>query len=182
LFYSAPKMHSRLSFTEVLHLRDYWARPKAQWPRTQDGRLAMPDLGTSLSAQFKAAGTIIHECTHAGFDLLKVPNMTNTQHEAGAYVAEAMYQIAKMVQMGGDPTKVVMPSTSPIQGAAWDIALLTNKGKASWSSWTPDFAIESIQAVSRLFVAIMTDSTYAATAKDIVKNDGVGRPWKQPSR
>src|SRR5215210_6899008 len=42
--------------------------------------LRSPVLGKGLIDQFYAAEAIVHECTHAGFDLLEVPKMTHLEH------------------------------------------------------------------------------------------------------
>jgi hypothetical protein len=147
--------------------------------------LRAPDLGSGVNEQFHRAMAIVHECTHAGLDLLQVPKMTHTQHEACAYVAQSIFEIAKILAMRGDPSKV--RSTEPIESAAWEVALLQIKSKAgantrSAAYWvSPDFAVVWAEAVNKLHVAIMNSDTYKAVAKDIVNNDGVGRQWKLPS-
>lgn len=148
--------------------------------------LRSPDLGSGANEQFHRAEAIVHECTHAGLDLLKVPNMTHTQHEACAYVAQSIFAIAKMLAMRGDPSKVRL--TELIEIAAWELALLQIKSKAgagtrSAAYWvSPDFAVVWAEARNKLYVAIMNSDTYKAVAKNKVNNDGVGRQWKLPSR
>jgi hypothetical protein len=154
------------------------------WTQSQDTELydvlilKSPNLGKTVNEKFQAALVIVHECTHAGFDLLKVPKMKHVEHEVGAYVAQSMFAFAKMVSMGGHPDKVVRSTMKRIDGAAWDLALLANQSDA-WT--TVGYAISRIKAINNLYVAIMTHPEYKVTAKDIVDNDGVGRPWKLPS-
>jgi hypothetical protein len=137
-------------------------------------------LGGNANEKFHAEMAIVHECTHAGFDLLKIPKMTHTQHEAGAYIAGAIFGVADMLDMKGDPSKFKDPA--PIFMAAWDIALLSNSNKNAPSSYSrsPDFAVAWYSAISKLNVLIANSDEYKATAKDLVKNDGVGREWKLP--
>jgi hypothetical protein len=145
--------------------------------------LREPGLGKGVNEQFHRAQTIVHECTHAGLYLLKVPT-THTQHEACSYVAQDIFTITKMLAIRGDPSKAKV--TDSIERAAWEVALLQIKSKAGagtskyWAS--PDFAQAWAEAVNRLYVAIRNSAEYKAVAKDVVKNDGVGRPWKLPSK
>lgn len=148
--------------------------------------LRTPDRGKTMNEQFHRVQAILHECTHAGFDLLQVPNMTHTQHEACAYVAQSIFGMAKLLAMKRDPSKVTF--TEPIEIAAWEVARLQIKSKAAAGTpsapyWTtPDFAMIWVGAVNKLNVAISTSDTYKKVAKDFVNNDGVGRPWKLPSK
>jgi hypothetical protein len=152
--------------------------------------LRSTDLGSGVNEQFHRAEAIVHECTHAGFDLLKVPKMTHTQDEAGAYAAQSLFAIAKMLELKGDPEKV--KPRERIESAAWDIALLLNKQATSpplispryrvnyWTS--PDFAVALWTAWDKLNIAIRNSDEYKATAENIVKHEGVGRPWKLPKQ
>jgi len=148
--------------------------------------LRTADRGKTMNDQFHNAQAMLHECTHAGLDLLKVPNMTHTQHEACAYVADSIFAMSKLLAMKGDPSKIKV--TQAIQGAAWEVARLQIKSKAAAGTssapyWTsPDFAVTWADAVNKLYVAISTSDTYKKTAKDLVNNDGVGRPWKLQSK
>ena len=128
--------------------------------------LGKPDLGQTLNEQFAAAQTVVHECTHAGLDILKLDKMTHLDHEAIAYAADAIFAVAKMLALKGNPNKVNI--TESIRKAAWDIGLLVvnqNKG-------IPKALLTALNA------AISQDPNYKATASDIVKNDGVGHKWK----
>jgi hypothetical protein len=148
--------------------------------------LGTPDRGKTFNEQLHKARAIVHECTHAGLDLLKVPNMTHTQHEACAYVADSIFAMAKMLVLKIDLSKMKIMEAIPI--AAWEVARLQIKSKAAASTpsapyWTtPDFAMVWVGAVNKLNVAISTSDTYKKVAKDTVNNDGVGRPWKLPSK
>jgi len=135
--------------------------------------LRWPDLGTTRNDQIGRAATIVHECTHAGFDLLQVPDMTHVMHEAGAYVAEAMFVAAKMLSLGGDPSRV-RPS-EPIHAAALDIALHLNSGAAGVPV---SYFVSLIEKWNKLYTAILNNNEYKAIANQPVINDGVGRPWK----
>lgn len=142
--------------------------------------LRTPDLGSSVNETFHRQAAIVHECTHALLDLLQVPNMTHTQHEACAYVAESIFQIAKMKAMNGHPDRV--PQTQPIQGAAWEIGLMQINSKGATEGYyaSPVFMVDWWLAVNKLCVAIMNSNTYKGVALDPVINDGVGRQWKLP--
>lgn len=148
--------------------------------------LGSPDRGKTVNEQFHKARAIVHECTHAGLDLLKVPNMTHTQHEACAYVADSIFAMAKMLALKIDLSKMTITEAIPI--AAWEVARLQIKSKAAVGTpsaryWTtPDFAMVWVGAVNKLNVAISTSDEYKAVAKDIVNNDGVGREWKLPKK
>ncbi len=68
-----------------------------------------------------AAQVIVHECTHAAFDLLKTKGMNHLEHEASAYIAGARFVVQAMRDKGGKPEKVTF--TQAIESAAWAIAL-----------------------------------------------------------
>lgn len=138
--------------------------------------LRTADRGSKVNEQFHIAEAIVHECTHAGLDLLKVPKMTHTQHEACAYVAQSIFAMAKMLAMKGDPSKAKF--TESIESAAWEVARLQIKSKAAVGTPSAAWA----DAVNKLYVAISTSETYKKVAKDLVNNDGVGREWKLPSK
>jgi hypothetical protein len=148
--------------------------------------LGTPDRGKSVNEQFHKARAIVHECTHAGLDLLKVPNMTHTQHEACAYVADSIFAMAKMLAVKMDLSNMKITEAIPI--AAWEVARLQIKSKAAAGTpsapyWTsPDFAMIWVGAVNKLNAAISTSDTYKKVAKDKVNNDGVGREWKLPKK
>jgi hypothetical protein len=128
--------------------------------------LPSPALGSGVDAQFHAKAAIVHECTHAGFDLLKT-KMNHMQNEALAYVAGASFVIAHMVELKGDPTKVTVSAT--IEKEAWDIAMLLHNGKK-----VPK------ESYNALLLAIENHPEYKADAKKAAENDGVGRAWKLP--
>jgi|SRR4051794_18210402 hypothetical protein len=77
--------------------------------------LRSPDLGTGINQQLEAATAIVHECTHAGFDLLQMSNMAHFQDEAGAYVAGAMFGVSAIRAQGGHPEKVTQHIASTRQ-------------------------------------------------------------------
>jgi hypothetical protein len=150
--------------------------------------LRTPGFGSGLNAQFHGRQAVVHECTHAGLDLLKVPNMTHAQHEAVSYVADSIFLISKVLAMKGDPGKIGKTIVAPIEKAAWEVGMLVSASRDSkngpsapyWSS--PDFAVAWFESVNRLFVAIGASDEYKASAKDKANNDGVGRPWKLPKK
>ena len=127
--------------------------------------LRSPDLGGTVDEQFVSAANIIHECTHAGFDLLELPRMTHAEHEAAAYIAGAIFAAEAVLLRKGDPKKVTW--TTLIGKAAWDIALLEIENKN-----VPKALYEALD------LAIRADPSYKDTADSIVNNDGVGREWK----
>jgi hypothetical protein len=123
------------------------------------------DLGTSANDQFVRAASIIHECTHAGFDLLKLTKMTHLEHEAGSYIAATIFVVANL-KLSKLLEKANVP-VDPIGKAAWDIALLEVENKS-----VPK------ELYNALNVAISKDPNYKDNYKDAVNNDGVGRQWK----
>lgn len=136
------------------------------------------DQGSTRGEQITAAALMVHESTHAGFVLLKIPKMTHTMHEAGAYSAEAIFAIARMSNLGGHPDKVGI--SEPIRKAAWDFGLLLQRSRADPKNkyyTSPDFAVVYYESLNKLMVAIMNSDEYKAEAKDIVDNLGVGRKW-----
>jgi hypothetical protein len=144
--------------------------------------LRFPDRGSSVDEQTSRALAIVHESTHAGFAMRKLPHMTHTLHEAGAYTAQSMFVLTKMLNRGGHPERV--NNTEPIQSAAWKFALLLNRSNAAVPG-TPaaeyfksvDFAAAYASATSALYTAIAGSSEYGAVAKDPIENVGLGRPW-----
>lgn len=119
----------------------------------------------SISQQMMAAQVIVHECTHAAFDLLKTKDMNHLEHEAAAYVAGARFVVEVMLEKGGKPEKVTF--TQAIETAAWNIALKQADGV--------DVPRNLYNALD---VAILKSPTYAADAKKAAVNDGVGKTWK----
>jgi hypothetical protein len=127
--------------------------------------LRFSELSTSSNAQrFKQLADIVHESTHAAFDILKTPNMTHLHHETAAYVAGALYQVTLFVAERGDPSKIKFGK--PIFSAAWDIALALSRSQAV-----------SKKMITDLQTAISNDPLYKDEVKKIVPNDGVGKDW-----
>lgn len=127
--------------------------------------LGFTTLGTTVDQKMNAAQVIVHECTHAGFDLLKLKKMTHLEHEAAAYIAGARFVVESMIEMGGKPEAVSF--TQEIEKAAWAIALVQAEGETV-----------STKLYNALDVAIMKHPEYKADAKKYAVNDGVGRKWK----
>ena len=131
-----------------------------------------------MTEQLTAAANVVHECTHAGFYVLKVPDMTHALHEAGAYAAEAIFEIARMPNMGGHPDRVIIHEA--IRKAAWSFGLLLQRSKAGGTNkyyTSPDFAVSYCETVNELITSIVNSNEYRAAAKDPIKNLGVGRQW-----
>lgn len=114
--------------------------------------------------RFTQLQDIVHEATHAAFDVLKIPNMTHLHSETAAYVAGALYQVARFVSEKGDPTKVKKQGS--IFAAAWEIALLIHRKLA-----VPK------QIINKLHTAISNSPSYKDKVKAILPNDGVGKDW-----
>lgn len=128
--------------------------------------LRITSLGTTTSEKFRNAGTIIHECTHAGIDLFGWTPMLHAHHEVLAYIAEARGQWLKMESTGGRPDKVVF-KVDLIRAAAWNCAAdLAANGAVKKSS------------LVLLAAAISLHPDYTTKAFDAVNNDGVGKEWK----
>ena len=122
-------------------------------------------LGTTANETFHAAAAIVHECTHAGFDALKITKMTHLEHEAASYVAGAVFTAERMLAAKGNPQKVT--GMHGIEQAAWDIALLEVASKP-----VPKTLYDALDA------AIRADPEYKDVADTVANNDGVGRQWK----
>jgi len=122
-------------------------------------------LGPKLGDQITAAQLIVHECTHAGFDMLKLKKMTHLEHEAASYIAGARFAVEAMIAKRGDPAKVTF--LTKLETAAWQIALKEAKGETVPKSLYND-----------LDVAISNDPEYKDEAASYAVNDGVGKPWK----
>lgn len=127
--------------------------------------MAKSNLGNTTDEQLNAAKIIVHECTHAGFDLLKLEKMTHLEHEAGAYIAGAIFTAQRVLAMKGDPKTATM--AKPISKAAWDIALLEVEGKH-----IPEKLFDTLE------LAIRASPLYKDAVDNIANNDGVGREWK----
>jgi len=159
--------------------------------RFRDGRelfdilvLRFPDLGSGINEQVKRAEAIVHECTHGGFALRRVPNMTRTLHEAGAYTAQSTFTIAKMLSRGGHPENVTSTITQPIEKAAWNLAILLSRRKAAAANTpvadyfnSPDFASVVNSWWNAVYTAIAASNEYGPVANDPVQNVGLGRQW-----
>ena len=128
--------------------------------------LAKPDLGSTIDQQLTTAQAIIHECTHAGFDLLNLPKMTHMENELGAYIAGAIFVAEAILARKGD-LKNVGAITEPIRKAAWEIALLEVEDKDP-----PRRLYEALE------LAIRTHPLYKDKANKVSTHDGVGREWK----
>lgn len=119
---------------------------------------------------------VVHECTHAGFDVLKL-SMTSLENEAAAYVAEVMYAFAKL-PAGTKPGRY--PGTSPIHAAAWDMGA---HFQVKPHSRGPEWWIAFIPKWHALLVSIMSNPEYGQESiKTQMNFDGVGREWKLPPR
>lgn len=123
------------------------------------------DLGSTTNDAFLRATAIIHECTHAGFDMLKLKKMSHLEHEAGAYIAATIFLIATLKAQ--KIFHAVSTPVNPIGKAAWDIALLELADK--------DISKKQYNA---LFDAIGQDENYKPNVKKMAGNDGVGKDWK----
>jgi hypothetical protein len=122
------------------------------------------DLGSTANEVFLRANSIMHECTHAGFDMLKLKKMSHLEHEAGAYIAATIFLIATLKTqrlLGG----ARIPD-NPIGKAAWEIALLELADKRI-----------SKRQYNALFDAIGQNENYKPKAEKMTNNDGVGKDW-----
>lgn len=128
-------------------------------------------LGGSRDEILNRAMVVIHECTHAAFDLLKLPLMRQAEHEMGAYIAGALYTVARCYNIYKDPKRrspAKRPENikfkTPIESTAWDIALrIYYEDRVPQHMWTD------------LDKAIKSHSHYQKHANNFAKNDGVGR-------
>lgn len=126
--------------------------------------LPRADLGSTVNEQLRAAEAIVHECTHAGFDLLKLPNMKHVENELAAYIAGALFLVNAMLVMNGNPRRVT--GLTGIHQAAWNIALVYVDRKDP-----PKELFDALES------AIRANPEYKDTANHITNNDGVGRKW-----
>lgn len=103
--------------------------------------------------------TIVHECTHAGFDVLKRKNMTVLQSEAAAYIAQDIFFRSLSAS-----AKMKLPEpTTPIGKALLAISELKSK-KAIGK-----------KLMNALYTAILGIEEYKGVDKVKLKTDGVGR-------
>ena len=140
--------------------------------------LRSPDLGTTPSQQVITASLIVHECTHAGFDLLRVPNMKHADDEAGAYVAGLLFMLAKLANLGVDLSTIPTPPDKINEAALKLARSIFVEDPGHWRN--PEYAIDRLNGINLLYAAIITDGRYKAAARVNMNHDGVGRPPKPP--
>ncbi len=122
-----------------------------------------------INTAFNAMMGIVHECTHAGFDQRKLKKVTTAYNEGAAYIAGAMFGVAKMREMGGKPEKIHPPSSPvSIESIAWNIALKLEGAR--------DRTVATGKA-NALFVEIGKKPEYKDKMKDIVTLDGIDQTW-----
>ncbi len=120
-------------------------------------------LGVKPAEWLSPAGTIVHECTHAGFDMLKISGMTRLENEILAHIAHYTFIWAKLVQLKAKPSDATQPNK--IKKAAWVIAeQVYNKQPISHWSYLA------------LATHIYTSPLYTVDMLENSNNDGVGRP------
>ena len=143
--------------------------------------LRSPDLGRGNGDKVETEAMFVHECTHAGFNLIKAKDMTHALEEAAAYTAEALFEIARLITLGGKPEKVIR--TRPINIAAWALALLIWESNANPDNkyfLSPDFAVKYFNETSILLSSISDNDEYRNVAKLPAEHLGVGRTWIIP--
>jgi hypothetical protein len=102
-------------------------------------------------------------------DARKLKKVTTPYNEGAAYIAGAIFGVAKMRDMGGKPEKVYASTPKPdIHSVAWGIALSLEKAK--------DKTVPKDSA-NALFVEIGKMPEYKDKMKDIVTLDGVDQKW-----
>jgi len=121
-------------------------------------------LGDTLDQQIKMAGYIIHECTHAGIDMLNLKPMTRLENELIAHIAHFSALWGKIVQQRMNPKTAV--HVGKIEKAAWLVAEQVFAGKT----------ISKFSLVV-LSVTILVDPLYETGMFLESNNDGVGKPW-----
>jgi hypothetical protein len=127
------------------------------------------DPKQKINTAFNAMTGIVHECTHAGFDARKLKKVNTPHNEGAAYIAGAMFAVAKMREMGGKPEKVFTdPNKVDIHSVAWSIALKLENAKDKTVA-KADF--------NALSVEIGKQPEYKDKMNDIVPNDGVDQKW-----
>lgn len=137
--------------------------------------LAKPDLGSSAGEKFGSSVQIVHECTHAMFDLERRSPMTDMEEESLAYVAGHLFAIVKLKSLN---RPVQNPHTKPLLKASWALALHLQIGQGSRDAyWWMAFNSQ----LHTLYTAILQNPLYATKAKKMNRYDGVGRPWIQPA-
>jgi hypothetical protein len=121
-------------------------------------------LGHTRSERIKMAGVIVHECTHAGTDLLALGSMTHLENEMLSYIAHYSVIWASLEQLNARPAESTHNSARA--RAAWKIAeqVYNNQPISRWS-------------ILELSTSILTDPLYARGMFTDSENDGVGRPW-----
>ncbi|MFO1349623.1 MAG: hypothetical protein U1F68_02600 [Gammaproteobacteria bacterium] len=131
------------------------------------------DLGESTKDEKERIKTymtrtmmIVHECTHAAMDLRKVKKITHKSNEAAAYVAGALFIVASVRDLNGNPEKLEFKKQ---YGPAHKIALYLENAKEK---------VVPRKLLNELSTEIIKLPAYKDKADNIVTNDGVGRPWK----
>jgi hypothetical protein len=127
------------------------------------------DAKQKINTEFNAMMGIVHESTHAGFDARKLKKVTTPYNEGAAYIAGAIFGVAKMRDMGGKPEKIYAgAATTDIHSVAWNIALKLEGAK---NRTVPK------DSANALFVEIGKMPEYKDKMKDIVTLDGVNQKW-----
>lgn len=127
--------------------------------------LGFAELGNTVGRQIETGQIIVHECTHAGMDLLKLPYMTHLDHEAAAYIAGAIYAAEKLIRVDQNPDNFSFQE--PIKQAAWEIG----KRELQQTRIPSSFYV-------LLELALRTHHRYKDSIDKSVNNNGVGQQWK----
>ncbi|MEJ6709142.1 MAG: hypothetical protein QNK92_10155 [Amylibacter sp.] len=77
-------------------------------------------LGRTRTVRVKMAGVIVHECTHAGTDLLALGGMTHLENEMLSYIVHYSVIWAELAQLNARPAEST--HTSAQARSAWKIA------------------------------------------------------------
>jgi len=114
-------------------------------------------------------GLIIHECTHAIFDILKISSRVE-QSEAFGYLSQALY---KRLVRGGPPPNRYMVSSDPadlLSWASWQLIFDESTrlaGILATKNWVSE------DDASRLFRAITTANIYRSRTGKVEANEGI---------
>jgi hypothetical protein len=122
------------------------------------------ELSFQVASRDTQRGVIVHECTHAGFDLMKASKMRMVSSEAGGYLAQCVFVCFK----NRDPTQRLRGDT-PAKDKKFEVAWrLAEKIK---SGQQPTAA--ELQELRR---AVLVDPDYRSIGwSSLAGFDGIGR-------
>ena len=127
-------------------------------------------LSSDRAEKFVQMLAIVHECTHAGVDLLKLEKMPKLNNEALAYIAQSIFAMQVYSADVGDPKNLTWKAKT-IEETAWAIAQEISKRDKTAKGPAITKAMST-----ELYLRINTAYGEEKEKKDS-NNDGVGKAW-----